>query len=205
MRCLLFDLDGVLVDTRPLVVATVHDTAQILNLAPRDAAAVEAVLGLAPSQVARQLFPGNPAARTTITQRFAHHLDSASPCSGIRELLTRAGAQLPLGVVTSRNRQEAERCLRGAGLKQFFRAVITWGDTTRHKPAPDPLLEGLRQLGGSGGVYIGDTPGDMRAAQAAGLLPIGAGWASSYGDADLRRAGAALVAQHPLEVLPHLH
>jgi len=205
MRCLLFDLDGVLVDTRPLMAAALRNTAQALGMPPPDTEALAAAITLAPTRAARHLFPTAPSAVSLVSCALTRQFDQARACDGIREALSLAtAADLPLGVVTSRNRQEAARCLHAAQIDGFFRVVITWGDTARHKPFPDPLLAALTRLGCVRGHYVGDTPDDMRAAVAAGLQPLGAGWASAWGDAALHAAGATQLLRHPLDLLRQL-
>jgi pyrophosphatase PpaX len=50
--------------------------------------------------------------------------------------------------------------------------------TTRHKPNPEPVLYALEQLNApvAGAVFVGDSPHDIRAGNAAGVITVGAVW-----------------------------
>jgi phosphoglycolate phosphatase-like HAD superfamily hydrolase len=66
------------------------------------------------------------------------------------------------------------------------------------KPDPAPLRLALQRLGRSRAWYVGDTPDDMTAARAAGLVPLGVVAPSDDPDATRTRltaAGAARVLQ----------
>jgi HAD superfamily hydrolase (TIGR01549 family) len=76
-------------------------------------------------------------------------------------------SQLPFGVVTSAPRSYAEAMIRHHGLQ--VSVVTAYHDTRAHKPHAAPLLHGLKTLGVSTGVYIGDDEIDARAAEAAGI------------------------------------
>ncbi len=63
----------------------------------------------------------------------------------------------------------------GRELLELVSAVITRDDVPVLKPAPDPILECLRRLGisASEAVYVGDSPVDVRAGKAVGMVTIG--------------------------------
>jgi histidinol-phosphate aminotransferase len=88
-------------------------------------------------------------------------------------LLQRLGRRLPLGIVTGRPRGDAMRFLTSHGLQDLFQAVVCLEDIAERKPHPGPVLEALRRLGVERAWMIGDAPDDIRAARAAGVVPLG--------------------------------
>ncbi len=86
---------------------------------------------------------------------------------------------------------------------------MTWEDTGRHKPLPDPVLEALRQLDAApeDAIYVGDTAWDIRAGRAAGVVTGAALWGVAGADEllaeepdlvlALARGGAAVSQQGP--------
>ena len=82
------------------------------------------------------------------------------------------------GIVTSRTHYQYDYGFSPLGLDGYFDAVICMEDAPRTKPAPDPLLECLRRMGGEPGeaVYIGDSACDMECAAAAGVKSCLALW-----------------------------
>ena len=97
------------------------------------------------------------------------------------------------GIVTSRTHYQFDYGFSPLGLDGYFDAVICMEDAPRHKPAPDPLLECLRRMGGTAdeAVYIGDSACDMECAAAAGVASCLALWGCSAPDritADVRLA-----------------
>ena len=70
------------------------------------------------------------------------------------------------GIVTSRTHYQFDYGFSPLGLDGYFDAVICMEDAPRHKPAPDPLLECLRRMGGTAAeaVYIGDSAYDCECA-----------------------------------------
>jgi len=88
------------------------------------------------------------------------------------EVLRRLSERVRLAVVTGRPRAEAEWFLNRAGVRDLFQSVVCLEDGP-NKPDPTPVRIALEQLGVSSAWMIGDTPDDMRAAVAAGVLPLG--------------------------------
>ncbi len=100
---------------------------------------------------------------------------------GVRETLARLLARgTATGAVTNLPGWVAVPMLRSTGLQDLFTVVIDYGKTRRHKPAPDPLLAALTELGvppTRDSWYIGDTVADAEAARAAGISFVWAGYA----------------------------
>lgn len=200
--CILFDLDGVLVDTRPVVFDALGAVARALGVPVRGQEALASAVALSPPRAAKLLFPHYPGARALLARAVARRAHLLSPCAGISDLL--AILPPPLGVVTSRNQSDADLYLQSSGLSSCFATVVTWGHTWRHKPHPDPILEAARRLSCKKGAYIGDSPGDMKAASAADFVGIGALWASQSTGDELLAAGASVLASEPEDVGSYL-
>ena len=81
-------------------------------------------------------------------------------------------------IVTSKGRIMTGRSLQHVGLADAFDAVITFEETTRHKPLPDPVHLALERLGATAdrALFIGDSPHDMHAGRAAGVTTVAALW-----------------------------
>ncbi|MGH2418839.1 MAG: HAD family hydrolase, partial [Candidatus Limnocylindria bacterium] len=95
---------------------------------------------------------------------------------------------------TSSRREQVAASIAALGLERGPR-IVDGSHVAHAKPAPDLLLLGARELGVDPGDswYVGDSTWDMRAAAAAGMVPIGV-LAGAAVDADaLRDAGASVV------------
>ncbi len=92
---------------------------------------------------------------------------------------------VPQAVFTGNTRQAAEILLEGTGLRSHFDVVVGGDEVAGPKPAPDGVLEAAQRLGltARSCLYVGDSPLDVGAAEAAGAVPVHAGWGHLYDDA----------------------
>ena len=74
-----------------------------------------------------------------------------------------------LGVVTSSGRTEVEPVLTAAGIREAFEVAVYGGDVRRLKPAPDPYLLAVQRLSVSTALVIEDSDAGEASARAAGL------------------------------------
>jgi len=182
----LFDLDGVLADVSRSYRLAIEQTAASygVTLGEGDVAALKAE-GDANNdwEVTHRLLAaaGVEADLAEVTARFEELYQGTADDPGLyrnermlpsKELLLRLARRLPLGIVTGRPRGDAERWLRDNDLEEVFGAVVCMEDAAL-KPDPAPVEEALRRLGISNAWMLGDTPDDVRAARAAGVVPIG--------------------------------
>jgi HAD superfamily hydrolase (TIGR01548 family) len=89
-----------------------------------------------------------------------------------RSVLEELADRLPLAVVTGRPRDEAHWFLERCSIARLFAATVCLEDGP-NKPDPTPVRLALERLGVERAWMIGDTPDDIRAASAAGVLPLG--------------------------------
>lgn len=181
IRGILFDLDGTLVDSLDLTVACfTHACRQHLGVAPSR----EWILGTIGRPLREALEEAAPGRCDELLDAYTayhvtHHDRLLRPFPAAMATARRLHERgLALGIVTSKRRAAALRALAFYQLVPLFTTIITLEDTTRHKPAPDPLIEGAARLGlpPTAVVYVGDSAHDIRAAQAATMPAAAALW-----------------------------
>ncbi|MFD7894074.1 HAD family hydrolase [Streptomyces sp. NPDC059743] len=191
----LFDLDGVLLDSRDAMLATLAGIATaslsrrvtVTDLPPDAAttprAEVLTRLGVAEPDELCEVWWDPALATAAGTALFPGVLDG---------LMAIKDAGISTGLVTLQTRARLPWLLPPAALALLD--VTVCREDAEPKPAPDGLLLALAKLGAAPfkAVFLGDTPGDIAAARAAGVAPLGAGWGYA-GPAALKAAGAAAV------------
>lgn len=106
-------------------------------------------------------------------------LDKVKLIPGAADILTKVSERgIKLAVVTStpqKNMTAKLKPLIESGISHLMEQIITADDTTRTKPAADPVIECNKRLGIAAGksVYVGDMRLDIKAGKAAGTKTIG--------------------------------
>ncbi len=190
----LFDLDGTLADTIPLIVASYQH-------------AFRAVLGEEVDEDRARSWIGRPLLPVLLEEspERGHALDRAyrewnlantgrliRRFDGVEALLVALeGAGVATAVVTSKRRETARLALEAVSIDHLVDVVAALEDTDRHKPDPAPLLHGAAALDVDPVtcVYVGDAVVDVAAARAAGMGAVAVGWGAGGADA-LAAAGA---------------
>ncbi|MFJ9430960.1 HAD family hydrolase [Streptomyces sp. NPDC101490] len=193
-RAVLFDLDGVLVDSHHAQLATLAGFAT-------SALGRRVTIADLPSWAAttpREHVLAELGHVGTIDQdRWDAAMATATLTTEVFPFATKAltalrAAAVTTGIVTLRNRRRVDWLLP-PDILGLLDVIVCYEDAAP-KPAPDGLLLALGKLGVAPAyaVFLGDMPSDMHAARAAGVTPIGAGWGFSSPTA-LTRAGATVV------------
>ncbi len=192
-RALLFDMDGVLLNSIPAVTRVWRQWAEEHGFDPAET--VERAHGRPSLTTVMELLPGADyaAENRVIEQREIADLAGVEPLPGASELLR----SLPAGrwtIVTSATRALAEVRLKAAGLK-LPETMVTATDVKEGKPHPEPYLTAAAKLGfpASECVVAEDVPAGVTAGKAAGARVIGIG--SGARVEGLRAAGADWVVE----------
>ncbi|HZQ19431.1 MAG TPA: HAD family hydrolase [Terriglobales bacterium] len=185
---LLFDLDGVLVDSTPAVARVWTKWALEHGFDPEDT--VRKAHGRPSIATIRDLLPGANAEKENevILRGEIEDTEGVIPLPGACELLNSL-SEGSWALVTSCARPLAETRLRVAGLP-LPKRMITSDDVRRGKPDPEPYKKGADLLGvpASKCVVFEDAPAGIRAGKAAGALVIALRTTSP--DLELEAAGA---------------
>jgi len=209
MSCLIFDLDGTLIDT---VYAHVFAWQQALSETGlaidgwRIHRRIGMSGGLFTRAVARELGRSLTGDEAEALQRrhgelFRQYLPERRPLPGARDLLRDLrDRHISHGIATSGRRPEIDASLEALGVGTET-VVVDRGDVLRAKPAPDLFLECQQRLGVPPGecYVVGDAVWDLLAARRAGMLSVGL-LSGGYGEDELVRAGAFRVYQDPAEL-----
>lgn len=181
VKAVLFDLDGTLIDSIPLIVASLrHAMATVLGLDLTD----EQLMRNIGTPLVKQMRGFSPEHADELLRVYRehnaiHHDSWVNEYPMTRETLAslRAGGY-PVGVVTSKAGEGARRGLAVTGLGQYIDTLVTCDDTDKHKPEPEPLHLAAERFGvkTTECVYVGDSEFDMIAAKAAGAVSIAALW-----------------------------
>lgn len=88
---------------------------------------------------------------------------------GLADFIAALAQRFRLAVVTSSSRTEIEPLLVRAGIRPYFGALVCAEDVAHHKPAPDAYLLAARLLGVETALVIEDSDSGMESARRAGF------------------------------------
>jgi HAD superfamily hydrolase (TIGR01509 family) len=208
---ILFDNDGVLVDTEELYFQATREVLAGIGADLDEGGYIEWFLrgsqGIVPLARARGL---NAAAiealRAVRTQRYQHLIaETDVAIAGALEAVQALAQRYRLAIVSSSERAPFHLAHQRSGMLGHFELILTQGDYARPKPEPDPYLRAVEQLGVAPQrcLVIEDSARGLRAAKAAGLtcwvIPTRLTAAGPFDAADavlpdLRTAAARLLA-----------
>ncbi len=189
IRCVIFDLDGTLIDSVPAYFQLMEMILETIGLPPAPKSMVsEFMIGgglkvienhIPPELIhkkehflAQFLEVGRKISKTVFKERV-------TVFDGVQRLFARLSAlEIPMGIVTSTERAYLGRKLKPLeqeGIRGYLDAVIAIEDAPRKKPFPDPLIVCSEQLGvdAKNCAYVGDSHVDIRAANAAKMMSVG--------------------------------
>lgn len=182
VRAILWDLDGVLVDSMDFHYQAFRD---VLTRRGRELSRAEylgTIIGLRNDAIFKRMLPGTSVG---VVVELASQKEEAfrrliagraQPLPGSAELVRRAkDAGLFQAIVSSTPRENIALMLRSLALENSFDAIVGEEDATRGKPDPEGFLVAARLLGIAPAecVVIEDAPEGIAAGKAAGMRCIG--------------------------------
>ena len=205
----IFDLDGTLLSTLNDLAASTNYALRWARMPERTIEEIRMFVGNGVKLLMERAIPNginNPKFEETYAKfrehYLEHNLDTTSPYDGVPELLCelkRRGKKL---AIVSNKFYVATQDLAKHFFPDTIEVAIGERETIRKKPAPDTVLEALRQLGASkeGAVYIGDSDVDIMTAKNCGLPCISVLW--GFRDKDfLIQHGGTIFVNKPSDIL----
>ena len=205
----IFDLDGTLLSTLNDLATSTNYALRWAGMPERTIEEIRMFVGNGVKLLMERAIPNginNPKFEETYAKfrehYLEHNLDTTSPYDGIPELLRelkRRGKKL---AIVSNKFYAATQDLAKHFFPDTIKVAIGERETIRKKPAPDTVLEALRQLGASkeGAVYIGDSDVDIMTAKNCGLPCISVLW--GFRDKDfLIQHGGTIFVNKPADIL----
>ncbi|HEU4566327.1 MAG TPA: HAD-IA family hydrolase [Gemmatimonadaceae bacterium] len=198
----LFDLDGTLIDSIDLLLGAFrHAFGTVVGRIPPEEAWVAGIGTPLVTQM-REFARDEAELETLIAVYRAyqreHHDRLIREFEGARDTLALIhGRGHPTALVTSKIVELAVRALDYTRLHEFIDVVIGADLCERHKPDPEPVHFALRELGyePERAVFVGDSPHDIGAGNAAGVITVAAHW-GPFDAETLERAGPTYSIEH---------
>ena len=198
MKLIIFDFDGTLADTRQLIVNTMQQTIQELELAPRTDDQCASMIGLPLKQAFTDLIPmtnemGDQCAETyrrIFNENNASYVIPTFP-NVIDTLLHLSAEGYILTMASSRSRKSLLDFVQTMHLEKIFSYILGADDVIHAKPHPEPVLRTLEAFGcpPEEALVVGDTKYDIEMGRRAGTRTCGV----TYGNGspqELREADA---------------
>ena len=183
LKALLFDNDGTLVDTHDLILSSMRfATREVLGkVLPDETLMAKVGIPLADQMLdfANSIEQRDVLLRVYREHNHAHHDAAVRLFPGVLEgLKVLADAGFAMGVVTSKRAPLATRGLQITGAWPYMGCLIGPDECPKAKPEPDPILLGAERLGVDPleCAYVGDSPFDIHAGNAAGCVSVAALW-----------------------------
>lgn len=179
-QALIFDLDGTLSNSVPMILKTSESVHERLSL------------DWTPEQIAP--FIGRPLYETAAAfapDRQEEYLElfreynllympkMIKPFPGILSLLAKLRERdIHLAIVTSRHQWGADWSVELLGIGEYFDCILGVEATEHHKPNPEPALLASQKMviSPENTIFIGDAPVDIACGKAAGMRTIAVGW-----------------------------
>jgi pyrophosphatase PpaX len=182
----LFDLDGTVVDSGGIILASMRHAARIVL--GRDFSDDELLVNVGGPGLEAQMEALGPGRSAELVRVYREHneplhetLEGFDGIEATLEALRHRGQRL--GIVTAKRRATVDLAFAQLPLAHLFETVVGGDETERHKPDPAPLQLALERLSAEppDAAYVGDSPYDMQAARAAGVFAVGVTWGGIHG------------------------
>ena len=180
IAAVVFDLDGVLVDTE-----TVWDDVREALVRERGGRwherAQADMMGMSSLEWSRYMheelgLPESPRQINdeVVSRMLVRYRDDLPLIDGAVAAVERLGRSFPLALASSSNRPLIDAVLETSGLTRLFAATVSSEEVARGKPAPDVFVEAARRLGVEPSLCaaVEDSANGLRAAHAAGMRVV---------------------------------
>lgn len=200
----IFDLDGTLLSTLADLAASTNYALRTHHMPERSIDEVRRFVGNGVKKLMERAIPdglNNPLFEETFAtfrqHYMQHNLDTTQPYPGIMQLLEQLKTEGKNIAVVSNKFYAATRELCRHFFGDLVPVAIGEREDIRKKPAPDTVIEALRELGvdKEGAVYIGDSDVDIMTAKNSGMPCVSVLWGFRDKEFLLEHGATTLISQ----------
>lgn len=205
MKLAIFDVDGTLVDSKAMILASMQAAFAAEGLVVPERKTALSIVGLSLADAMRALVPGADEARIArLADAYKHAFWQNRTAGehpedlfdGALNLLTRLRSRgdVVLGIATGKSRRGISHVIEKHGFEGWFSTIQT-ADDHPSKPHPSMIVTALSETGlpQQAAIMIGDTSFDIEMARSAGVGAAAVSWGNHHVD-ELQRAGAHTIA-----------
>lgn len=211
LKAFLFDLDGTLIDSLADLAAAVNRMLVEHGYPERELEVFPRYIGDGVRQLVERALPEQARSKENIEaclRDYQRHYaegwhDKTVVYAGIQELLTELKARgFKVGCISNKPHRFTTLCCDHFFPAGTFDVVLGQRDEVPRKPDPAGALEAAALMGVdvTECAYVGDSGIDMSFARNSGMTGIGVSWGFRSVE-ELRENGAALIVDHPVEIL----
>lgn len=188
IQAILFDLDGVIINSHEAIAMAVRDTIKVMGLPFRND--IERVVFSRSHRMAFiEVYPDHEYLVDTFDRLYINNPLNykVTLLPHVKNILYFTVVwDIKTAIVTTKDKYRTSQILKNLNLK--FEAIITCDDTKKTRPDPSPINLALQKLNLSkrGILYVGDTPLDVIQAKKAGIISV-AITTGSYKSDELKR------------------
>jgi phosphoglycolate phosphatase len=183
LSCVLFDLDGTLVDTAPDLIACLNHALAHHGCAAVSADTIKPFISYGAAAMIRASIPGHDAKLMTeiLATMLDHYQDNIAEHTvffpGMQNTLATIEERgLKWGVVTNKRERFTNPLMDALKLTERAACIISGDTTANPKPHPEPMLTACKRIGVEPQecVYIGDAEHDIAAGKSAEMKTLAA-------------------------------
>ena len=176
-NAVIYDLDGTLVDSAPVVAAVLNKLRRKIGLPALPQKSYYRWISMGGLELVGNALNVPPNRSEVYLSEFrAMYLDEPVPMNslypGVHDVLQLLkNSEIKLGICTNKPRKLAEKVLKDTGITQFFDHVVAGDDLPTKKPHIDNVNASLKALGAAPRrtLFVGDSTVDQRSAENAGI------------------------------------
>lgn len=210
LECVLFDLDGTLVDTAPDLLHCLNITLQSQGFAPISQESAKPLISYGALAMINHAVQHASADQKNdllvqmldcYQQNIALHSRLYPGMADILDVLETTG--IKWGVVTNKRQRFTLPLMQALDLENRAACIVSGDSTSNPKPHPDPMLLASRQVGiaPENCVFVGDAAHDITAGKSANMKTLAALYGYLRPDDQPKNWGADALIDHPQQLL----
>lgn len=208
LEAVLFDLDGVIADSRRAISRSINHALEQHGLKPRPEISLHGYIGAPLPRVFEELLLEQDRDPKLATSCLTHYrrryarasLHETAAYPGMPEVVEALSERYRLAIATTKPAEYARPILEMLGLADFLEAVVGSPlHPMKSEPKPVTVGRALEALGVEGGAMVGDRHFDVVGGKTHGLFTIGVTWGAGT-EAELQQAGADAIVNTPGEL-----